>query len=281
MQKKTGNNVRTAIKFLKLSQQNFTVKHSNYTTTIECNGTKQMYCVKKRTNESFAANNLIQKNFKQYNFIEKIKQEPILNNKEIYYKNRDYISPVHYPTVINIDLNNAYPTTLLQQGGIDTYTFNFLNRLKKTEKLASLGMLAARHDKYTYEKGKLINVESSKPKKYSSAFFYCVKWVDFLMLEAEKIAGIDFLYFWVDGIYLNPMTPQPVIDEICQLFNELGYMFSIDIMHNFNLKRTGNNLNITFDEIKNDTKKTKSFIVPDKKLIENHNKIITHYLNKN
>jgi hypothetical protein len=77
------------------------------------------------------------------------------------------------------------------------------------------------------------------------------------------------------------MTPQPVIDEICQLFNELGYMFSIDIMHNFNLKRTGNNLNITFDEIKNDTKKTKSFIVPDKKLIENHNKIITHYLNKN
>jgi hypothetical protein len=51
-------------------------------------------------------------------------------------------------------------------------------------------------------------------------------------------------------------------------------------MHNFNLKRTGNNLNITFDETKNDTKKTKSFIVPDKKLIENHNKIITHYLNK-
>ena len=284
MQKRTTSAVMYNIRFLKLMRQDFTVKQSTYTTIIEVNGTTQKFCQEKRDTSSFIGFNKIKKDIDAYNFIEQIKNEPILSNPSIYYANRPYIEPVSYPTVINIDLTNAYPTTLKQTGGISTKTFNYLNHQKKGNKLASLGMLAARHDKFIYEKGILKKVESSEPSKYAAAFFYCVKWVDFLMLEAEKIAGIDFLYFWVDGIYLNPMTPQPVIDEIMNLFFEFGYNAKIEIVEDFHLTRRDNILDInfiktTFDKKNGHRKKRKSFQVPDRTIIENQNKIITQYLN--
>lgn len=280
MQQRTTQAVMNAIRFLKLARQDFTVKQSTYTTIIEANGKKQKFIQQKRDNTSFIGFNKIKKDIDTYNFIEQIQNEPILSNPSIYYANRPYIEPVSYPTVINIDLTNAYPTTLKQTGGISTKTFNYLNHQKKTDKLASLGMLAARHDKFIYEKGILKTVESSEPSKYAAAFFYCVKWVDFLMLEAERIAGIDFLYFWVDGIYLNPMTPQPVIDEILNLFFEFGYSAKIEIVEDFHLTRRDNLLEINFLKTTFEkTKKRKTFQVPDRTIIENQNKIITQYLN--
>jgi hypothetical protein len=280
MQQRTTQAVMNAIRFLKLARQDFTVKQSTYTTIIEANGKKQKFIQQKRDNSSFIGFNKIKKDIDQFNFIEQIQDEPILRNPSIYYANRPYIEPVSYPTVINIDLTNAYPTTLKQTGGISTKTFNYLNHQKKTDKLASLGMLAARHDKFIYEKGILKNVESSEPSKYAAAFFYCVKWVDFMMLEAEKIAGIDFLYFWVDGIYLNPMTPPPVIDEILNLFFEFGYKAKIEIVEDFHLKRRDNLLEINFLKTTFEkNKKRKTFQVPDRTIIENQNKIISKYLN--
>ena len=280
MQQRTTQAVMNAIRFLKLARQDFTVKQSTYTTIIEANGKKQKFIQQKRDNTSFIGFNKIKKDIDQFNFIEQIQDEPILRNPSIYYANRPYIEPVSYPTVINIDLTNAYPTTLKQTGGISTKTFNYLNHQKKTDKLASLGMLAARHDKFIYEKGILKNVESSEPSKYAAAFFYCVKWVDFMMLEAEKIAGIDFLYFWVDGIYLNPMTPPPVIDEILNLFFEFGYKAKIEIVEDFHLKRRDNLLEINFLKTTFEKKKKrKTFQVPDRTIIENQNKIISKYLN--
>jgi len=280
MQQRTTQAVMNAIRFLKLARQDFTVKQSTYTTIIEANGKKQKFIQQKRDNTSFIGFNKIKKDIDQFNFIEQIQDEPILRNPSIYYANRPYIEPVSYPTVINIDLTNAYPTTLKQTGGISTKTFNYLNHQKKTDKLASLGMLAARHDKFIYEKGILKNVESSEPSKYAAAFFYCVKWVDFMMLEAEKIAGIDFLYFWVDGIYLNPMTPPPIIDEILNLFFEFGYKAKIEIVEDFHLKRRDNLLEINFLKTTFEKKKKrKTFQVPDRTIIENQNKIISKYLN--
>jgi len=280
MQQRTTNAVMNAIRFLKLARQDFTVKQSTYTTIIEANGKKQKFIQQKRDNTSFIGFNKIKKDIDNFKFIEQIQNEPILRNPSIYYANRPYIEPVSYPTVINIDLTNAYPTTLKQTGGISTKTFNYLNHQKKTDKLASLGMLAARHDKFIYEKGILKNVESSEPSKYAAAFFYCVKWVDFMMLEAEKIAGIDFLYFWVDGIYLNPMTPPPVIDEILNLFFEFGYKAKIEIVEDFHLKRRDNLLEINFlKPTFEKKKKRKTFQVPDRTIIENQNKIISKYLN--
>ena len=280
MQQRTTNAVMNAIRFLKLARQDFTVKQSTYTTIIEANGKKQKFIQQKRDNTSFIGFNKIKKDIDNFKFIEQIQNEPILRNPSIYYANRPYIEPVSYPTVINIDLTNAYPTTLKQTGGISTKTFNYLNHQKKTDKLASLGMLAARHDKFIYEKGILKNVESSEPSKYAAAFFYCVKWVDFMMLEAEKIAGIDFLYFWVDGIYLNPMTPPPVIDEILNLFFEFGYKAKIEIVEDFHLKRRDNLLEINFLKTTFEKKKKrKTFQVPDRTIIENQNKIISKYLN--
>jgi len=165
MQQRTTQAVMNAIRFLKLARQDFTVKQSTYTTIIEANGKKQKFIQQKRDNTSFIGFNKIKKDIDNFKFIEQIQNEPILRNPSIYYANRPYIEPVSYPTVINIDLTNAYPTTLKQTGGISTKTFNYLNHQKKTDKLASLGMLAARHDKFIYEKGILKNVESSKPKK--------------------------------------------------------------------------------------------------------------------
>jgi len=280
MQQRTTNAVMNAIRFLKLARQDFTVKQSTYTTIIEANGKKQKFIQQKRDNTSFIGFNKIKKDIDKFKFIEQIQNEPILRNPSIYYANRPYIEPVSYPTVINIDLTNAYPTTLKQTGGISTKTFNYLNHQKKTDKLASLGMLAARHDKFIYEKGILKNVESSEPSKYAAAFFYCVKWVDFMMLEAERIAGIDFLYFWVDGIYLNPMTPPPIIDEILNLFFEFGYKAKIEIVEDFHLTRRDNLLEINFLKTTFEkNKKRKTFQVPDRTIIENQNKIISKYLN--
>ena len=91
-----------------------------------------------------------------------------------------------------------------------------------------------------------------------------------MMLEAERIAGIDFLYFWVDGIYLNPMTPQPVIDEILNLFFEFGYKAKIEIVEDFHLKRRDNLLEINFLKTTFEKKKKrKTFQVPDRTIIEN------------
>ena len=116
MQQRTTQAVMNYIRFLKLARQNFTVKQSTYTTIIEANGKKQKFIQQKRDNSSFIGFNKIKKDIDKFNFIEQIQHEPILRNPSIYYANRPYIEPVSYPTVINIDLTNAYPTTLKQTG---------------------------------------------------------------------------------------------------------------------------------------------------------------------
>jgi|GEM_PF-1004246 len=275
--------IRQQIDFLKKIKANYEIHNSNYTTTVKVlnTGAEIKYVSSLMSKRTFYAYSKIKSDVIKNNFLKTVQGEKITNNKEIHFENHEYISPFHADEVINIDIKSAYPTTIYQQGGISTETYNYLNNLKKSEKLASLGMLASQKEITTYIRGKATGIRL-KRNPLSEVFFYCVKTIDFFMMEIKKIAHEYFIYFWVDGVYLRPDTPLYILDEITQLLLCFGYELHMDIIKDFNLSRTKDSIIVNFLKLEKNKKGVlidtrKNFKFPDKAMIKKINTIITYF----
>lgn len=207
--------------------------------------------------------------------LSKLKKE--INDKDIYFEevvNLDYYKhnivnyfDMYIDNCVCVDINKAYATTLKNMGLICNDTLQQINKLKKADRLKIVGALGASRVKLNFEQGEIKTKELKENKNLKNLFFNIAKYVGDVMTEAAALEPDNFLFFWVDGIFLKSYSP--LITEFL-LFK--GYDSKIENITNFQTTRKKSCLYIDF--LKDD--KEKHFNIP---LNFNHSKTIKKFLN--
>ena len=145
--------------------------------------------------------------------------------------------------VTNIDVKKAYPYAFHRLGFIGRDVLKYLLDLdssgKKISRLKAMGILAKQKLVNSYGSGKMSKSVILQDVYLRSCFFNACKVIDDLMLKCVELCGgsssRNFLFFWVDGIYVNTSTKSGKIacKRICKLIKKSGYKYSREILRDF------------------------------------------------
>jgi hypothetical protein len=109
-----------------------------------------------------------------------------------------------YPKVVEFDVNKAYYTTAYRMRLIDKDFYEKCIGLPKSIRLRLIGSLATQKRRIDYVNGKPMSY--TPPKRddvLRDAWFNIVDYVDSCLKEVAEMCGDRFLFYWVDGIYLE------------------------------------------------------------------------------
>jgi len=250
-----GNTLKNWMDFLIETKQDFSVRSSTYSTTITLpNGNKLKFFKNKYDDHVFIANKLILKDMKTKNNLDEIINGDF---KKINYDSKNGLEPFEAKNVINIDISSAYASTLANHGLITKRTFDFLQRLKKFERLPAIGMLARKSMVFTYENGKCVDTDIDLSKD-AQVFYFLIQKVEEAMQEAKAIAGDNYLFHWVDGIFIDNQIDEKDLKKIEQVFKKHNYDIKYEKIESIKIWREDDD--IWVDMIKNGEQKVFSFI---------------------
>jgi hypothetical protein len=251
----------------------FTLTVSNYTTKIKSNAFDLHFMKNEQSNKVFAAFAKIKKDCLRYPL-------PKINKKNIEYYNHAFDNCDFYAdTIFNIDIKSAYATVLYIDGFISQQTFDYINSLKKQERLACVGMLAGKKNVFAINENGEITDEQEITSPTADYFFYCVKRVQDIIQGAAKILGDSFLFSWVDGIYFleNPKSAKKTAKILIEsYFKNEKYFVTFEQLKNFHIENKKDFFRCTYEKMQNNIFKEKSIVVP--KMDSTHIKKITDYL---
>ena len=254
------------IKQYKEAGLDFTVNHSNYNTQIIGGESTLKFIQTEHSIRVFVAYNKIVKDLKQSDrTVEILQGEWSTEN----FDSKNGLKPCSYKTVLNLDITSAYPYCLWINRLITEDTFNFLMQLPKNERLPAIGMIAKKSVWIEYKKGKATDWDL-KQGEYGNIFFFIIQQITDLMAWAAEIAGDDFLFYWVDGIFLKPGISKKKLQEITGIFAEQGYYYKYENVKNFSVVRENDKLFINM--IKNGEEKP--YTMYDKNLARNFTKVL-------
>lgn len=98
--------------------------------------------------------------------------------------------------------------------------------MSKETRLAAIGSLARRQRIYTFDGEKEI-LKRHRSKDTEHIWDYICFRIGRIMREAEKAAGKDFLFFWVDACFVRSKAAR---DRVAKVYKKHGYDFTeIDI----------------------------------------------------
>ena len=244
----------------------FQVKHSNYNTQIIGQETVLKFIQTEHSIKVFVAYNKIVSDLKKSDkTIEILQQDWSTEN----FDSKNGLKPCKYKTVLNLDITSAYPYCLFLNKLISQDTFNYLMALPKSERLPAIGMIAKKSVWIDYNNGKASNWDV-KTGEYANIFFFVIQQITDLMAWAADIAGDDFLFYWVDGIFLKPTISKKKLQEITGIFAEQGYYYKYENVKNFSVVRENDKLFINM--IKNGEEKP--YTMYDKNLARNFTKVL-------
>ena len=244
----------------------FQVKHSNYNTQIIGQETVLKFIQTEHSIKVFVAYNKIVSDLKKSDkTIEILQQDWSTEN----FDSKNGLKPCSYKTVLNLDITSAYPYCLFINKLISQDTFNYLMALAKSERLPAIGMIAKKSVWIDYNNGKASNWDV-KTGEYANIFFFVIQQITDLMAWAADIAGDDFLFYWVDGIFLKPTISKKKLQEITGIFAEQGYYYKYENVKNFSVVRENDKLFINM--IKNGEEKP--YTMYDKNLARNFTKVL-------
>jgi hypothetical protein len=254
------------IKQYKEAGLDFQVKHSNYNTQIIGQETVLKFIQTEHSIKVFVAYNKIVSDLKKSDkTVEILQQDWSTEN----FDSKNGLKPCKYKTVLNLDITSAYPYCLFINKLISQDTFNYLMGLPKSERLPAIGMIAKKSVWIDYNNGKASNWDV-KTGEYANIFFFVIQQITDLMAWAADIAGDDFLFYWVDGIFLKPTISKKKLQEITGIFAEQGYYYKYENVKNFSVVRENDKLFINM--IKNGEEKP--YTMYDKNLARNFTKVL-------
>jgi hypothetical protein len=254
------------IKQYKQAGLDFQVKHSNYNTQIIGQESVIKFIQTEHSIKVFIAYNKIVADLKKSDkTVEILQGEWSTEN----FDSKNGLKPCSYKTVLNLDITSAYPYCLFINKLITLDTFNYLMALPKNERLPAIGMIAKKSVWIDYQKGKATTWDV-KTGEYANIFFFVIQQITDLMAWAADIAGEDFLFYWVDGIFLKPTISKKKLQEITGIFAEQGYYYKYENVKNFSVIRENDKLYINM--IKNGDEKP--YTMYDKNLARNFTKVL-------
>lgn len=253
--KNNPDDIKGFIQLLKDTKKDFTVSQTSYSLAVDFKGQQFMYMDKLTSGNCFMSYNAIKRDiFNSDVIIDKIPRLSI----RYYGVNEFFRKKKELPTeVVNIDINSAYLTVLLNAGMITYQTYERVTRSGKMNRLKSVGMLATKKHVLHYEGGKLVNQTVKTDEYYRNYFFYCCYVVGETMNKIAGLLGEQFLFFWVDGIYCTPDTDP---NYVKQLLTDAGFTSKSSYLTNCNFLTQ--NENVYFDYLCTETNKRKTFCLP-------------------
>lgn len=262
-----GKTLKNWMEFLIETKQDFSVRSSTYSTTITLpNGNKLKFFKNKYDDRVFIANKLILKDMKTKNNLDEILQGDF---KKVNYDSKNGLRPFRAKECINIDISSAYATTLANHGLISKKTFDFIQKLKKFERLPAIGMLARKSMVFTYEGGKCVDTDIDLSKD-AQVFYFLIQKVEEAMQAARVIADEHYIFHWVDGIFLDSSTDEKKLKQIELVFKKYNYDIKYEKIEDIHIWRE--NDDIWVDMIKNGDHKVFSFI--DRNMQKNVNSLL-------
>ena len=231
----------------------YTIKHGTYTTILESELGKHKFMINSYSNRVFVAKNKVLKDLQNSDLAKEIMQGDYQTNNFGIQAN---LTNLHSKDVLNIDISSAYPHAIYNAGLITQETFEYLNTLKKGEKLPALGMLASAHTKLFYEKGKVVKYIAHREP--TAQIFYClIQEINDLMEECKWVLGSDYIFHWVDGVFFKKSTSVKKINQVEKIFQDMHFPYKYESVKNFNLRKDEENFVISM--IKNGESKTYEF----------------------
>lgn len=250
-----GKTLKNWMEFLIETKQDFSVRSSTYSTTITLpNGNKLKFFKNKYDDRVFIANKLILKDMKTKNNLDEITNGDF---KKVNYDSKNGLEPFRAKECINIDISSAYATTLANHGLISKKTFDFIQKLKKFERLPAIGMLARKSMVFTYVEGKCVDTDIDLSKD-AQVFYFLIQKVEEAMQAARVIADDHYLFHWVDGIFLDSSIDEKKLKQIENVFKKYNYEIKYEKIEDIHIWRE--NDDIWVDMIKNGDHKVFSFI---------------------
>ena len=260
------------IKQYKEAGLDFQVKHSNYNTQIIGQESVIKFIQTEHSIKVFIAYNKIVADLKKSDKTVEILQGDWSTEN---FDSKNGLKPCSYKTVLNLDITSAYPYCLFINKLIGLDTFNYLMALPKNERLPAIGMIAKKSVWIDYQKGKA-TAWDVKTGEYANIFFFVIQQITDLMAWAADIAGDDFLFYWVDGIFLKPTISKKKLQQITGIFAEQGYYYKYENVKNFSVVRENDKLYINM--IKNGDEKP--YTMYDKNLARNFTKVLQQLENE-
>lgn len=243
------------MEYLKNTGIKFSMTASNYTASFDVPDSKILsakFVHSMQSNRSFACFAKLKSDLKS-------KPVPEIDMREISYFIHDFKNDEYVGDVINIDLKSAYATVLYRDGYISQHTYNYICKGTKQERLTSVGMLASKKQYFEFDAGKIIN-EQEIISEYSNYFFYCVKRTGEIMNELKEIAGNDYLFTWVDGIYFRPNLE--AIEACEKYIADIGHKSTTEWLREFSVKINPKFVNVSFEKFSKGEWKAKPFNLP-------------------
>lgn len=235
---------KSFVDYLKYDKQDFVLTSTNYTKTILWGSQK------------FVFNNTHGKNSWLFPCAKKIKDDIKASNVIIdevprydiyFHKPNDLLKRLKgdYNTDVTcIDLNSAYLRVLLNNKMITQDTFDYVQNTNKATRLQSVGMLATNKLVFTFKKGKQSGAPQILCDKFlRNYFFFCCNEVGELMREVSLIAGNDFYFFWVDGIYISKDFDYEILTRLCE---QKGFKVKVDHLQNVTFANQSKHLHFSY-----------------------------------
>lgn len=191
-------------------------------------------------------------------FVKNVRKHIIKNEvylEERFQENQIFSEDVHYirvarvpmgktfTNVCEVDIDQAYWETAFQLGMITEviYAEGRKGKISKKCRLTALGSLARKKYKYTYKGDKLIDsIVESEPLLENLWFTIC-KRVSDVMNEVIEAIGKEFIFYWVDGIYMHN-TPDNV-SKAMNVFLNWGYQSKFKRINQINFHEKGFTVN--------------------------------------
>ena len=223
--------IEHTIKVLKKSKARFDVQHSSYSTSIVFpdSGNKILYKLFNYRDAVFSASRAIVSDLEKNPIAHQLREMNFLTNN---FGTKNGWETKRCKAVINIDISKAYASCLLNSGLISHRTFQFLNSLKKHERLPAVGMIAKRAVVYRYNDGECVSFDT-QTGKWSNIFYYIVQQVNSIMKDCQFIAGDFFCFYWVDGIFMDANIDKKTLREVEQCLQDAGYKYKYEHVIDF------------------------------------------------
>jgi hypothetical protein len=138
-----------------------------------------------------------------------------------YYQTNFNQTYIYADEIYQIDIKSCYASILCNNNLITKETYEYISQLSKENRLAAIGMLAAKKNIFEFDESGNVANHIVIQSELSDYFFYCVQETYRIMNECKQILGEHFLFIWVDAIYFsgNEDKAKEVIDYFKNEYN--------------------------------------------------------------
>jgi hypothetical protein len=238
--------LKNYVKFLRDNKKSFVVRHGTYTTSVETQHGKNKYETHQFSDRVFIAAQMIRKDVVNSEMGKRIMELP---HEKINFGHHQKLEPFKADEVLNIDISGAYATCLYVNGLITDKTFKYLKKLRKEERLPSVGMLARSACLWKYKDGECVDIIVERSQT-AQVFYYLIEEINYVMRSIQWELGKHFYFYWVDGVFFAKDTPKRLITNVENLLTSKNYLYKYEEVKNFKLTKNKQGV-YTIDMVKN------------------------------